>query len=76
MFLLSGEAEGLTGLRAGGISPLALLKKGFRVVIDRAAREHAEVHVSAGQRGMNIRLGVEDLARLTGARFADVSRPA
>ena len=70
------EAEDLTGLQAGGISALALLNKGFRVVIDIAAREHTEVHVSAGQRGMNIKLGVDDLALVTGARFEDVSRPA
>ena len=28
------EAEQLTGLQAGGISPLALIHKGFQVVID------------------------------------------
>ena len=70
------EAERLTGLQAGGISPLALLNRGFRVLIDIGARECAEVHVSAGQRGLNIRLGVKDLALLTAARFADVSRAA
>jgi len=70
------EAEELTGLRAGGISPLALLKRGFRVLIDNSAQEHAEVHVSGGQRGLNIRLGVSDLARLANARFASVSAPA
>jgi Cys-tRNA(Pro)/Cys-tRNA(Cys) deacylase len=69
------EAEALTGLQSGGISPLALLNKGFRTLMDVAAREHAEIHVSGGERGINIKLPVEDLARLTGARFADVSRP-
>jgi Cys-tRNA(Pro)/Cys-tRNA(Cys) deacylase len=70
------EAEILTGLQAGGISPLALLNKGFRVIIDRAARQHPEIHVSGGQRGLSIRLDASDLAAITGARFADVSRPA
>jgi len=70
------EAEALTGLQAGGISPLALLNKGFRTLIDLAAREHADIHVSGGERGLNIKLSVEDLARLTGARFAELSRPA
>ncbi len=69
------EAETLTGLQAGGISPLALLNKGFRVLIDLAAREQVRIHVSGGQRGLNIQLAVDDLARLTGARFADVSNP-
>ncbi len=70
------EAEALTGLQAGGISPLALLNKGFRVLIDAAARHQDRIHVSGGQRGLNIRLGVHDLVRLTRARFADVSNPA
>jgi Cys-tRNA(Pro)/Cys-tRNA(Cys) deacylase len=64
------EAEQLTGLQAGGISPLALIKKGFQVVIDSAAQSHAEIHVSGGQRGLNIRLPVKALAQLTNARFA------
>jgi Cys-tRNA(Pro)/Cys-tRNA(Cys) deacylase len=66
------EAEQLTGLQAGGISPLALINKGFHVVIDSSARKYEEIHVSGGQRGLNIRLRVEDLAKLTNARFASV----
>jgi len=69
------EAEQLTGLQAGGISPLALLNKGFQVVIDASAQEQAEVHVSGGQRGLNIRLQVAALAGLTRARFAEISLP-
>ncbi len=69
------EAETLTGLQAGGISPLALLQRGFQVVIDSAAREHAEIHVSGGQRGLNLRLPVAALAEITRARFAPVSEP-
>ena len=68
------EAEQMTGLQAGGISPLALINRGFQVVIDEAARGHSEIHLSGGQRGLNIRLPVEALARLTNARFAAVSR--
>ncbi len=69
------EAEQLTGLQAGGISPLALLNKGFQVVIDASAQKQAEVHVSGGQRGLNIRLPVAALAELTRARFAKISVP-
>jgi Cys-tRNA(Pro)/Cys-tRNA(Cys) deacylase len=69
------EAEQLTDLQAGGISPLALINKGFQVVIDEAARSHAEIHISGGQRGLNIRLPVEALAKLTNARFAAISAP-
>lgn len=69
------EAEQLTGLQAGGISPLALLNRGFQVVIDVSAQNLAEVHVSGGQRGLNIRLPVSALAELTRARFAEISLP-
>ena len=68
------EAELLTGLQAGGISPLALINKGFQVVIDSSAQEYSEIHVSGGQRGLNIRLPVDDLTKLTNGRFARVSR--
>jgi Cys-tRNA(Pro)/Cys-tRNA(Cys) deacylase len=69
------EAERLTGLQAGGISPLALINKGFHVVIDSAAQEYGQIYISGGQRGLNIKLPVDDLSKLTSARFAKVSRP-
>gem|GEM_PF-64525 len=68
------EAEQLTGLQAGGISPLALINKGFQVVIDASAQDYPEIHISGGQRGLNIRLPVSDLIRLTHARVASISR--
>ena len=68
------EAESLTGLQAGGISPLALINKGFQVVIDSSAQALGEIHISGGQRGLNIKLPVEALAKLTNARFVEVSR--
>ena len=68
------EAEQLTGLQAGGISPLALINKGFQVLIDSAAQNYEEIHVSGGQRGLNVRLPVADLIRLTNARVALISR--
>jgi Cys-tRNA(Pro)/Cys-tRNA(Cys) deacylase len=69
------EAEALTGLQAGGISPLALLNKGFQVLLDSSVQELAEIHISGGQRGLNIRIPVEALIRLTNARLAPVSYP-
>ncbi len=68
------EAEELTGLQAGGISPLALINKGFQVVIDATAQSYPEIHVSGGQRGLNIRLPVLALVKLTNARFVPISR--
>jgi Cys-tRNA(Pro)/Cys-tRNA(Cys) deacylase len=69
------EAEQLTGLQAGGISPLALINKGFQVILDVSANNYGEIHVSGGQRGLNIRLPVADLVTLTNARIEAVSRP-
>lgn len=72
--LTEREAEGLTGLQAGGISPLALINKGFQVVLDSTAQSYPEIHVSGGQRGLNIRLPVADLIKLTRARLASISK--
>ncbi len=69
------EAEAITGLQAGGISPLALINKGYKVIIDFAAQAHSEIHISGGQRGLNIKLPVIELAKLTNAIFASVGRP-
>jgi len=69
------EAERLTGLQAGGISPLALIHKGFEVIIDLSAQDLGEIHISGGQRGVNVKLPAQALADLVKARFASVSRP-
>jgi Cys-tRNA(Pro)/Cys-tRNA(Cys) deacylase len=65
------EAEALTGLLTGGISALALLNKGFEICLERAAEKLDYVHVSAGQRGANIRLAPRDLAAVTNCRWVD-----
>jgi Cys-tRNA(Pro)/Cys-tRNA(Cys) deacylase len=64
------EAEALTRLQVGGIGALALLNRGFDVILDRNALNLAEVNVSAGQRGVNIKLPVADLIHLTKAQTA------
>jgi Cys-tRNA(Pro)/Cys-tRNA(Cys) deacylase len=69
------EAEGLTGLQVGGISALALLNRPFDVFIDRPALDRSHVCVSAGKRGINLRLPVADLIRLTRARVIDATAP-
>ena len=68
------EAEQLTGLQAGGISPLALINKGFQVVLDSSVENYSHIHISGGQRGVNIKLPVADLIRLTRARLAAISK--
>ncbi len=67
------EAEKLTGLLVGGISPLALLQKGFQIVLDEPALKLKRIHISGGQRGINIQMSVQDLAMLTKAIIASIS---
>lgn len=69
------QAEALTGLQVGGISPLALINKGFAIYLDELALEQAQIFVSAGERGTQIKLAPKDLRKVTGARMADVSSP-
>jgi Cys-tRNA(Pro)/Cys-tRNA(Cys) deacylase len=68
------EAEALTGLQVGGISPLALINTGFHVALDAVAQEYEQVYISGGQRGLNVQLSVADLIRLTNARVGKISR--
>lgn len=63
------EAEALTGLQVGGISALALLNKGFEVCILREAQALDDIVVSAGRRGVDLRLAAADLIRVTAARL-------
>jgi Cys-tRNA(Pro)/Cys-tRNA(Cys) deacylase len=63
------EAEALTGLQVGGISALALLNKRFHICILREAQQLSHIVVSAGQRGVDVRLAAEDLIKVTGARL-------
>jgi Cys-tRNA(Pro)/Cys-tRNA(Cys) deacylase len=66
------EAEKLTGLQAGGISPLALLNRGFQMVMDSSAESFESIHVSGGQRGLNICLPVSALEDLTHPLIAEI----
>ena len=67
------EAERITGLQAGGISPLALLNRGFQVILDSSAGKYDEIYISGGQRGLDIQLPVLDLVSLTNAKVAEIS---
>jgi len=69
------EAEQITHLQAGGISPLALLNKGFVVILDQSAEHFETIHISGGQRGLNIRLPVKALITLIQASVAPISSP-
>jgi Cys-tRNA(Pro)/Cys-tRNA(Cys) deacylase len=63
------QAESLTGLQTGGISPLALVNKGFDIYLDEQARAFTSIAVSAGQRGANVLVPVKELVSLTRARW-------
>ena len=67
------EAEALTGLQVGGISALALLGRPFDIFLDRAALALEQIVVSAGKRGMNVQLAVDDLLRITRARIIEAT---
>lgn len=62
------EAESLTGLQVGGISALALLNRGFEICIDEPALALDQIHISAGQRGVDLQLSSKDLIALTNAK--------
>ena len=66
------EAEALTGLQVGGISPLLLVNRGFEILIDSSAAAHETVYVSGGEKGINLKVPVADLVELTGATYLDL----
>ena len=68
------EAEKITGLQTGGISPLALINMGFQSVLDSSALAHNKIYISGGQRGLSIMLAPEDLLSLTNAKTANISK--
>jgi Cys-tRNA(Pro)/Cys-tRNA(Cys) deacylase len=68
------EAEQITKLQTGGISPLALVNRGFSVLVDDSVKDHPEIHISGGVRGLNIRMDPTDLIHLTNAQTAKICR--
>jgi Cys-tRNA(Pro)/Cys-tRNA(Cys) deacylase len=69
------EVEQLTGLQVGGISPIALLNKGFDIVLDQTALLVEEIHISGGQRGLTLLINVKDLIALIDPKIADITHP-
>jgi len=60
-----------TGYIRGGCSPIGM-KKPFPTFIHTTAADHDNIYVSAGQRGLQIRIAPADLISYTGATVADI----
>jgi len=67
------DAEKLTGLKVGGISALALMQKQWNIYLDQTATQNQHMVMSAGQRGMQLRVPVVSLIRLLQARIVEIS---
>lgn len=74
LFMAShSQAEKMTRLKVGGISPLALINRGFEMVLDASAQLYDSIFVSGGEKGINLKVPVEALVEITGARLHEIS---
>ena len=67
------EVLGLTGYVRGGCSPLGA-KKAYPVFVDESAILQDSIYVSAGQRGVQLRLRPDDLLRAVQGSYAALTR--
>lgn len=67
------EAERITGLEKGGISPLALLDRHYEVFVDETAILFEQIEISAGKKGAGVLAPVAPLLRLLHARLVDLA---
>ena len=63
----------LTGYIRGGVTVFGA-KKAFPVFVDEAIEKHAEISVSAGQRGLQLCLAPGDYVRAVDARLVSIAR--
>lgn len=61
----------LTGYVRGGCSPVGM-KKQFTTYLDETAQLFEKIFISAGVRGMQMRLNADDLLRLADGIYADL----
>lgn len=71
--LPESDLQKYTGYIRGGCSPIGM-KKQYPTYIDASARDLQTMIVSAGKIGVQIELNHEDLARITRARFAPLTK--
>ena len=67
------EVQPLTGYIRGGCSPLAG-KKHYPVFVDESAILYERIYVSAGHRGVQLRLAPDDLLRAAEGTYAAIAR--
>jgi Cys-tRNA(Pro)/Cys-tRNA(Cys) deacylase len=67
------DLEPLTGYIRGGCSPLGM-KKNFPVYIDKSAFAQSFIYISAGVRGMQIKLSPADLMMACKANKAEITQ--
>lgn len=70
--VLQKELLGLTGYIRGGCSPLGM-KKPYPIYIHETCQLFDLIYISAGQRGLQLKLNPEDLIQMTGAVVCDVA---
>ena len=66
------EVQPLTGYIRGGCSPIGM-KKSFPTYIHSTCRLYDSIYVSAGVRGLQIRIAPDDLIRTTNASVVDLT---
>ena len=66
------ELLGVTGYIRGGCSPIGM-KKRFPTYIHSSCMQHDAIYISAGVRGLQVRIAPEDLIRYTNSEIADIS---
>ncbi|MBE7052749.1 MAG: Cys-tRNA(Pro) deacylase [Ruminococcaceae bacterium] len=62
---------GLTGYIRGGCSPIGMKKK-FPTYINETAKQHEKITVSAGIKGCQLLLKVDDIVRITNATLCNL----
>ena len=65
--------EKTTGYVIGGVSPLGQ-KKRLKTIIDSSAKHYDTINVSAGKRGLEVKLNPQDLLTLTEGKFYPISK--
>ena len=66
------ELLGLTGYIRGGCSPIGM-KKPYPIYIHKTSQLFNQIFISAGQRGLQLKLNPEDLIQITGSVVCDLA---